>query len=257
MTSVSAAGRLTGLALSLHLQDEALAQRRRRICDVLFSQSRDIRQPNFQRIEASDLGLLFDAYDREFFEGQIRAALQGRHLGFRLSRRMTTAAGTTRRIRFRDGRVAFEIAIAAAILFDGFGPEDRSIAVCGVECLTRLEALQRIFEHELVHLIENLCWETSNCSAERFQQVAARVFGHRSHTHNLITRRERAAQRGIRQGTRVKFTFDGQLLTGRVNRVTKRATVLVEHPEGESYSDGLRYRRYYIPIQAVEPQDSR
>jgi hypothetical protein len=37
-------------------------------------------------------------------------------------------------------------------------------------------------------------------------------------------------------------------LTGRVNRLTKRATVLVEAPEGESFSDGHRYRKYYVPI---------
>ena len=35
---------------------------------------------------------------------------------------------------------------------------------------------------------------------------------------------------------------------GRVNRLTKRATVLVEDPEGERFSDGRSYRRYYVPI---------
>ena len=100
----------------------------------------------------------------------------------------------------------------------------------------------------MVHLIEQLCWQTSNCAAPRFQDIARRHFLHRAHTHKLITRRERAAQSGIRVGSRVTFLFEGRPLTGRVNRLTKRATVLVEDPEGERFSDGRRYRKYYVPI---------
>ena len=134
------------------------------------------------------------------------------------------------------------------MLFDGFGEQDREITVCGLPCANRLEALQRIFEHEMVHLIEQLCWQNSNCSAPRFQDIAHRHFLHRAHTHQLITRRERAAQSGIRVGSRVTFEFEGSRSTGRVNRLTKRATVLVEDAEGERFSDGGRYRRYYVPI---------
>jgi len=49
-------------------------------------------------------------------------------------------------------------------------------------------------------------------------------------------------------GSRVTFDFEGARLAGRVNRLTKRATVLVEDAEGERFSDGGRYRRYYVPI---------
>ena len=35
-------------------------------------------------------------------------------------------------------------------------------AVCGLACANRLEALQRIFEHEMVHLIENLSRHCAN-----------------------------------------------------------------------------------------------
>ena len=101
--------------------------------------------------------------------------------------------------------------------------------------------------------MEQLCWETSNCAAARFQDIAARHFLHRAHTHNLVTRRERAADSGIRLGSRVTFVFEGQRLTGRVNRITKRATVLVQDGEGQQYSNGLRYRAYYVPIGLLEP----
>jgi len=35
---------------------------------------------------------------------------------------------------------------------------------------------------------------------------------------------------------------------GRVNRITRRATVLVENPHGALYSAGKRYRTYYVPL---------
>jgi hypothetical protein len=68
----------------------------------------------------------------------------------------------------------------------------------------------------------------------------------------MITRRERAAVSGIRPGARVKFDYEGRPMQGVVNRVTKRATVLVEDPGGIRYSDGKRYAKYYIPISWLE-----
>jgi hypothetical protein len=148
--------------------------------------------------------------------------------------------------------VRFEIAIASSILFDGFGERDRSVSVCGLECENRLEALQRVFEHELVHLVEQLCWHSSNCATPRFQNIATSIFLHSAHTHDLITRRERALISGVSIGSPVTFIFEGRRLIGRVNRITKRASVLVEDPDGVKFSDGPRYRTYYVPIASLE-----
>jgi hypothetical protein len=37
-----------------------------------------------------------------------------------------------------------------------------------------------------------------------------------------------------------------------VNRVTKRATVLVEDARGVRYSDGRRYAKFYVPVGMLE-----
>jgi hypothetical protein len=50
----------------------------------------------------------------------------------------------------------------------------------------------------------------------------------------------------------VVFLFEGRTLAGRVNRITKRATVLVEDPDGQKYSDGMRYKTYYVPISFLK-----
>ena len=255
MTPACARSTLADTVLSFHLPEEAIQQRVHKIHQTVLTRSRYIRAANYTVIHPEDLELLFAAYDESFFAGLCRRALDGRKLRFRLSPRMTKAGGTTARFVTAAGETFYEITVASSMLFEGFGKEDRQITVCGLECENRLEALQRIFEHEIVHLIEQLCWQTSKCAAPRFQDIARRHFLHRAHTHRLITRRERAAQSGIRVGSRVTFLFEGRPLTGRVNRLTKRATVLVEDAEGERFSDGRRYRRYYVPIVHLQLQD--
>jgi len=60
----------------------------------------------------------------------------------------------------------------------------------------------------------------------------------------------------FRLSSRVSFVFEGTRLQGRVNRVTKRATVLVEDAAGQRYSDGRSYRKYYVPLAALEALSS-
>ncbi len=227
----------------------------REIGRELVAASSRIGEPNFATIHTDDLAFLFTAYDRRFLKGFARRRLAPGALVFRLSSRMTHAGGkTTRRVR-ADGGVDYEIAVSAEILFNGFADGDPPVSVAGIPCANRLQALQRIFEHEIVHLVEFLGTGESNCRARPFQELAHRLFRHRNHTHELITRAERAAQRGIRVGARVAFVYRGRRLAGRVNRVTKRATVLVEDPRGEQYSDGRRYRKYYVRLAGLELAD--
>jgi hypothetical protein len=248
MATPSTTDALAGTVFSFVLPAYAIQERTRQIHQAVLAHSRYLRYADFTAIHPEDLEFLFDAYDERFLTGNCRLALNGRRIRFRVSPRMTSAGGKTTRFIARTGEVHYEIAIAGSMLFDYFRNTDRRTSVGGIDCENRLEALQRIYEHELLHLVELLCWDTSNCRAERFQDIARRLFLHQAHTHSLITRRERAAESGIRPGSRVSFEFEGLRLKGRVNRVTKRATVLVEEPSSQKYSDGLRYRTYYVPI---------
>lgn len=245
---------LENTVLSFRNPPELIRQLTSEIARDLFVHSQYIRESQFRAIHDRDLQLLFSFYDRRFFEGHLQQALAGRNLTFRLAPRMTRRGGrTTTTLKPSTGEVSYEIAISTGLLFDSFRNNDRDVTVSGVKCANRLEALQRIFEHELVHLIEQLCWESSSCAAARFQNIAGRLFLHQAHTHHLITRRERAANSGIRVGARVTFDFEGERLIGRVNRITKRATVLVEHPQGRMFSDGRSYKIYYLPISWLKP----
>lgn len=229
-----------------------VSERTREIYQKVLSESRTMDSGNFTRIHTKDVERLFHLYDAAFFDEKCRQQLGGRTLRFRLSKRMTSSGGSTSRFRTpADSRASrherFEIAFATSLLFQTFHPGDRAVAICGIPCHDRLEALQRVMEHELVHLVEMLIWRSSKCSRGRFQSIARRFFGHTDHRHQLITPRERALTAfGVRAGQRVSFSFEGRQLVGRVNRITKRATVLVEDSNGQRYSDGKRYTKFYV-----------
>lgn len=230
------------------------------IRDIALTAGAGINRPMFHRIVPADLALLFGAYDRAFFDGAIREALEGPTGGpltFDVSRRMIRSGGMTRREERRSAagvQRRFSIGVSATLLGGTFRDEERSINVCGVPCADRLDALLRIFEHELIHLCEFLCWEKSNCRGRPFARFVLTFFGHTEPTHELVTPHERARSTlGIGVGARVRFRAGRRVHEGIVNRITRRATVLVPDEDGTRYSDGRTYSKYYVPLDALEP----
>lgn len=225
-----------------------------RIHATVLSKSQHIDAPNFTRIHRADLELVFNKYDDEFFDGQIKKKLGTIPLHFGLSKRMTKSGGKTAYYTDRtSGERRYEISVSTTVLFGCFdGDDHRPITASGILCRDRLDALQRVMEHELVHLVELLLWDKSSCSQPRFHSITQRFFGHTENKHQLVTPQERAKVRyGIQPGTVVRFRFDGVERQGIVNRVNKRATVLVEDHRGMLYSDGKRYAKYYVPVQLL------
>lgn len=250
-------------ALLYSPQDVSL--RARQVYESMLEQSEQIRAGNFTVIGSDDLERMFDLYDRNFFRGLLGEMLvedRAHPMGFRLSRRLTRAAGQTMRQvrRVPAGgrmveRVDYEISVSTTLLFSTFQNVEREVIVGGLQCRDRLEALQRIFEHELLHLAEFLGWGRSSCSAENFHNLSRRIFAHEGVSHDLVTPREQAAVAfDVRVGDPVRFELDGVTYRGRVNRITRRATVLVESPRGEPFSDGRRYLSFYVPLPLLRKE---
>ena len=223
---------------STALDAEQIAARTTQIHALVLSQSKYIDAPNFTRIHPADLELLFAEYDDQFFGGQIKELLGTTPLHFGLSKRMTRAGGKTACFADRHtGKRRYEISASTAILFESFNGDDhRPITASGIACRDRLDALQRVMEHELVHLIEMLLWDKSSCSQPRYCSITRRFF----------------VQFGLKPGMKVRFRFDGVEHTGIVNGISKRATVLVENDDGLPYSNGKHYAKFYVPVQALE-----
>ena len=246
---------------SCYSPPEPIAAKITAVREAILGESENLRQPNFERISTEDLGRLFGLYDRVFFKGLLAHAVKrncGQPLAFRLSSTMTRAGGKTLlcRRRMPEGKVKahYEIAVAVRMLFMTFREVARPVVVCGLTCRDRLEALQRTMEHEIIHLAELVTYGKSSCSSRRFKELAGNIFGHAGTKHDLVTPREHAAVRhGIRLGSMVCFEFEGRRLMGRVNRINRRATVLVEDDKGLSYSDGRKYRKFYVSLEGLSP----
>jgi len=245
--------------LLLRLSPESIVEKNDAIARAVIADSHFVRGPTFTVITPADLARMFDLYDRAYFDGYLRASVNEKargRLGFRLAPRMTRAGGKTFRTRRTVGRgplrkqeTSYEIAISTRLLFTNFDDATRPVTVCGLPCVDRLSALQRIMEHEALHLLELLLWERSSCTAARFKTMSRNIFGHGASTHDLVTPTERAASKfDLRVGDAVTFTFDGRALRGMLNRVNRRATVLVESPTGVRYTNGKRYDKFYIPL---------
>ena len=215
---------------------------------------------NFTKIGTNDLARMFDLYDSLLLNGKIRTAVeaQGSKLEFALSRRLTRSGGQTKRTRptksqaFASAR--YEIAVSVPVLFATFSEVDRPIRACGRLCYNRLEALQRIMEHEMLHLAEMLGWDRSNCAARRFKALSLNIFGHTESHHQMITPQERAIVHfGVKPGARVTFDWEGKQMFGVVNSIRRRVTVLVPSATGIPYSDGKRYEKFYVPVERLKP----
>ncbi|MBL8891220.1 MAG: hypothetical protein JNL67_14670 [Planctomycetaceae bacterium] len=251
---------MTGLERALaagRLPPAQIIGRQLDIYQTMLRSSRAIKHPNFAALQAQDLKAMFHLYDDMFFNGQIDLALanMGSSLTFRLSRRMTSAGGKTTRWHYPKSQhrpPRFEIALSSTLLFESF-QNQTPIQVTGLTCHSRLEAMQRVMEHEIIHLCEMLVWFHSSCSAGRFLRIANGLFDHRKSSHELLTPVDKARKDlGIRVGDQVKFSLNGQQLVGTVNRITRRATVLVPHQRGQKYTDGSSYLKFYVPLTQLQ-----
>jgi hypothetical protein len=248
--------------VGLQVPPPEVAARTRAVYETVLRRSPRITAGNFTCAAPADMALLFDLYDEKFFSGGVRQLLQasGAPLSFAFSPRLTRSAGLTKRFAPRTlpgGPPApasrYEIVLSSTLLFQTFKDVDRTIRVNGVVCNDRLEAAQRVFEHEVLHLIEMLLWGKSSCDADNYKRLAWNFFAHSETRHDLVTQRERAQARfDVRVGDRVAFLFEGVQHVGVVNRITRRATILVESPTGAPYSDGKRYLKFYIPLPMLQ-----
>lgn len=247
--------------LNLQNSPELIASRTNAIHKAILDGSQNIREQNFTTIHTDDLARMFAFYDESFFKGWLGQSVilkTGNPLTFRLSSTMTRAGGKTirRRLPLKGGGhiTRFEIAIGSRLLFMTFSGIEREVVVCGLTCKDRLEALQRIMEHEIIHLAELLAWDKSSCSASRFKGLAMNIFGHADTKHDLVTPHEHAAvEHDIRLGQKVEFQFEGVRHVGVVNRIHHRATILVECDKGMTYSNGKKYLKFYIPLPMLRP----
>jgi len=219
----------------------------RKIYRQILRESENIDQGNFNAIAIKDFARLFELYDLHFFDRYFHNEYNGK-IFFRLSERMTKAGG---KIAYAKGTDVYTIYLSTALIFQTFGGVTREVTVNGIVCQDRLEATMRILEHEIIHLLELVFFDSTSCSKPRFKQLSQNIFSHTEVTHRLVTQAELAQeQHNLRIGSTVSFEYGGETYRGIIARITKRATVMVRNRAG-NFRDlqGDRYSKYYIPLE--------
>lgn len=244
--------------INLKHKSKNIELKRLEVSRLLMQLSPNINSVDIKAISTGDLQLLFQLYDQIFLENWFKINYRGK-LKFSLSRRMTRSAGYTKcpknKDRIKPEELTIEILIGVDFFFQ-YNLVDGDKAVGGIPTINSLEALQLVFEHELCHAMEYICFGKSNCRADRFKSIAGNLFGHTQEFHSLPTHRQIAFQTmGLKPGDAVSFSFKGNQLYGNLYRINKRAIVMVKDKQGKfADNKGNRYTKYYVPISNLEKQ---
>ena len=230
---------------ALKYEPEEIRKKTKKIYLEIISESENIDKGNFSAIAPADLYYMFKLYDLYFFGGFFGRNYKDK-VFFRFSRRMTRSAG---KVEFGKDEI-FTMVLSADLFFQSFGEVKREIKVNGVVCRNRLEALMRVFEHEVIHIVERIIFKTSDCKGEYFKILAYNIFGHTDTGHDLVVQAERAEKKfSLKVGDEVSFEYNGEVCYGVISRITKRATVMVRNLNGcYADKDGHRYHKIYVPL---------
>ncbi|QGU94881.1 hypothetical protein GOM49_06995 [Clostridium bovifaecis] len=220
-----------------------------------IAKSKNISDGEIKKISIGDLQLLFNLYDKYFFKNYFKENFRGK-ITFSLSKRMTRSAGKTIVPRINasleEDKQKYEIRIGINFFFQYY-ELDREKLVAGAKTEDPLHALFMVFEHELIHFIEFYVFGDSSCKNKRFKETAMSTFSHKDVSHSLPTNREIIDKSlGIKIGDKVEFSYEGKIKNGIINRINKRATVMVLD-KGGNYIDkyGNKYSKYYVPLKGL------
>lgn len=242
--------------INLKHNPKDIKQKRSEVSRLLMQLSPNIKSGAIDAISTGDLQLLFRLYDQVFLGNWFKTNYRGQ-FRFSLSRRMTRSAGQTRCPknigRIKPEELTIEIRIGVEFFFQ-YDMVEGNKTVSGITTANSLEALQLVFEHELCHAIEYICFGKSNCSADRFKSIAGNLFGHKGEFHSLPTHRQIATQKmGLKPGDTVSFFYKGKKQHGIIYRINKRAAVMVKDKLGQFVDkQGNRYLKYYVPLEMLE-----
>lgn len=228
------------------LRPEDVHKRRARILAALCAEDAGFADMPVSSLDRGTPQAMLRLYDALFTGGFLGRAY--RELRVTLSSRLLSSAGKFVYAAGERHVDRAEIRMSSDFLFRLSGGP---YLLNGLSVATPQEAFLVVFEHELCHALEMALYGSTGHS-QRFLTLANGLFGHTATRHSLPTRKEDAAQNGVRPGARVSFAYDGRTLHGVVSYVGKTASVMVRDARGD-YRDasGRRYVKYRVPLNLL------
>jgi hypothetical protein len=197
----------------------------------------------FDKLNKDQLHYIFDLYDKLFFNNEIKHKIKEEGSTLTIipaSDSMTKTGGLCTKIGCEHS-----IKIAFGVLSQTFVKNKNKLSTNGLECEDRLNCLQLVLEHEMIHLIVNL-WSGQFTNKDNiklfdshghvFRCLAKSFFGHTDVTHGLLSvtkdeedTKPKAKISDFKIGDYVKTTYKGKELIGIVKKVNVK-TIGVEIP---------------------------
>lgn len=241
--------------INIKYDENIILNKRKLLRKEFTSISSNIKSGRITSIGEEDLKLLFNLYDKYFFNNYFRNNFFGR-IKFSLSKRMSKSAGKTiiprNNIKLPEEKQIYEIRIGVNFLFQYYELIKEKFVV-GIKTIDALHALILVFEHELIHFIEFYVFSKSSCKNSQFKTIANNIFGHKGVYHSLPTNSEIISNNsGLMVGDKVTFIYNKQNKNGFIYRINKRAVVMILDSKG-NYVDklGKRYSKFYVPLDML------
>lgn len=175
---------------------------------------------------------MFKLYDYYFFSNLITNSLNkmGGSTIFEFTDKMTSTGGTCSQI----GRCQYKIKISSDRLNTLTVENISNIHVNGITPIDKIEALQLIFEHELVHMLLQMFSLVNEMHGPFFKTITANLFGHTDFRHGITERRlignipsfsQRVTKDQLFVGQTVSYkSKTGEIVTGIITKLNpKRA----------------------------------
>lgn len=213
---------------------------------------------NVGKMKDDQLRILFDLYDRYFFNGELQKLLGETELNLRFGK-ATSSAGTCSREGIGGGKCRFDLMISRPIFTSLFTGNQKVEYSGGLECHSQLECLQLTFEHELIHLLFYLR-QIDETHGPLFKADVLKRFGHTGVKHgfgqeflaNPVDNAERA-KRTLRVGDIVTTTSKTGPIKYKVVSVNTRKNAV--NFKAMSLSDGKIWNVPYALVLFEEPKE--
>lgn len=230
----------------------------RNIIDIEYSlndiinKRKNIKKNIRYKLDVSYLENLFYLYDSIFFYDFFKSNYC-KYIVFSISSRLrSSAAKTIVKQQLYSNIKNFEIRMGTTF-FDNFYYIKRDIKVNGITPSSPEEAVMLVLEHEIIHLLEFIYFNSSSCKNKRFLKLAYNIFKHKSCFHQLPTYSEiNSKLLKIRIGQFIQFYYRNEIKNGIVSSINKNIAIMMPSKKGKYIdSSGKKYDKVYISVDKI------
>jgi hypothetical protein len=209
-----------------------------------------------KHITPNDIKQTFYLFDEVYFNKELTQYLKttGQNITFQSSDKLTASAGMCKKCKS-----VYQIVMSNAIITNLFNKGEKTLALGGLKCVSRLDCYINIFEHEMIHFIMYLyCPELMGRSGHspEFKTLVYNLFGHTKTSHSLLMGDiEENKKKLLQVKEQIKIGDHVRYAKNRERSAFGEGKVLKLNPKFIIILDFEENRKWRAPYMAVEKID--